>query len=108
VLAGCPAAGDVVLLTDEIAINAIQHSNSGQPGGRFTVTAEICDGVSVRIQVADEGGRWDALRRTPRHASDLLEAGRGLVIVDALATAWGVTGTTAGRVVWAVLNWPPA
>jgi anti-sigma regulatory factor (Ser/Thr protein kinase) len=34
----CPAADDVITLTWELAANAIGHSDSGLPGGQFTIT----------------------------------------------------------------------
>lgn len=53
---GCPAADDVVLMVGEIAANAVLHSRSGQPGGRFTVRVEACPGRWVQVLVDDAGG----------------------------------------------------
>src|SRR5689334_14003187 len=37
---GCPVADDVILLVSELCGNAVLHSRSGGPGGRFTVCVE--------------------------------------------------------------------
>ena len=57
VLDGCPAADEALLCVSELATNAVLHSRSGRPGGRFTVRATMQAG-SVRVEVADEGGPW--------------------------------------------------
>src|ERR1700731_4344146 len=41
-LRGCPAAADVILLTDELVSNALLHSDQGRPRGGFSVRADIC------------------------------------------------------------------
>ena len=56
-LDGCPAADDALLCVSELATNAVVHSRSGRPGGRFTVRAMVRAG-SVRVEVTDEGGPW--------------------------------------------------
>jgi serine/threonine-protein kinase RsbW len=98
-LANCPAADDVLLVCSELAANAVQHSASAQPGGQFTVRAEIRAGESVWIAVEDNGGGWVARTQTG-------ERGRGLLIVDELAACWDVQGDETGRVVCARLDWP--
>jgi serine/threonine-protein kinase RsbW len=40
----CPVLDELVLLTSELATNAILHSRSGGPAGRFTVRATLCPG----------------------------------------------------------------
>jgi anti-sigma regulatory factor (Ser/Thr protein kinase) len=103
ILCGCPAADDVLLAASELAANAVLHSASSQPGGTFTVTAEVSDGSHVRIEVRDDGGPW----RAPGHRGGL--GGRGLDIIATLAASHGVSGDlSAGWTVWAVLPWHPA
>ena len=97
-LDGCPAADDVILCVSELAANAVLHSNSRRPGGTFTVRIASCPGDYIRIEVEDDGGPWIA--RAPDPAS-----GRGLDIIRVLTTEWGITGTPAGRSVWACINW---
>src|SRR6516162_2592781 len=98
-LAGCPAADEVVLCLSELAANAALHSDSRRPGGTFTVRIESRPGAHIRIEVEDDGGPW--LAPAPDPAS-----GRGLEIIGALAAEWGVATGPAGRTVWARFNWP--
>jgi anti-sigma regulatory factor (Ser/Thr protein kinase) len=98
-LAGCPAADEVILCLSELAANAVVHSNSRRPGGTFTIGIESCPGVFIRIEVADDGGPWLAPAPDPC-------SGRGLDIVGALAAEWGVATSAAGRTVWARFDWP--
>lgn len=97
-LGGCPAADDALVCVSELATNAMLHSRSGLPGGRFTVTATVRAG-SVRVEVADEGGPWGQER-----AGDG-QSGRGLLIVGELASRWGREEAGAGRTVWFEIDW---
>src|ERR1017187_2057910 len=105
VLDGGPAAGDAVLCLSELVTNATVHSRSGEPGGRFTVTAAIAGG-RLRVGVRDDGGPWTqpVRGRAGQH-------GRGLLIVGQLADDWGRIGDSAtGWTVWFTmdLDTPPA
>lgn len=100
-LAGYPAADEVILCLSELAANAVLHSDSRKPGGTFTVRIESCPGTHIRIEVKDDGGPW--LAAAPDPAS-----GRGLDIIRVLAADWGVATSSAGRTVWARFNWPAA
>jgi len=101
VLSGFGAAEDIVLCVCELASNAVLHSCSREPGGQFTVRVSVSPGGRIRAEVLDRGGPWN-----PEPARDE-ERGRGLLIVDALATRWGVTGSDAGRSAWLELD-PPS
>ena len=84
------------LLTSELITNALEH-------GTGTITVLVsCEGERVRVAVVDES---DAAP-LPREAGPDDEGGRGLLIVEALAEAWGVDplprGT--GKTVWFVLR----
>jgi serine/threonine-protein kinase RsbW len=94
VLSGFGAAEDIVLCVCELASNAVLHSCSREPGGQFTVRVSVSAGGRIRAEVVDRGGPWK-----PGPAPDE-EHGRGLLIVAALATRWGVTGSEAGRSAW--------
>jgi anti-sigma regulatory factor (Ser/Thr protein kinase) len=100
VLSGFGAAEDIVLCVCELASNAVLHSCSREPGGQFTVRVSVSPAGRIRAEVVDRGGPWQ-----PGPAPDE-EHGRGLLIVDALATRWGVTGSEAGRSAWLELD-PP-
>jgi|SRR5215470_2238658 len=98
-LAGCPAADEVILCLSELAANAVLHSESRRPGGTFTVRIESCPGTHVRIEVEDGGGAWLAPAPDPG-------SGRGLDIIRAIAAEWGIATSSAGRAVWARFDWP--
>lgn len=81
----------MVLVVSELVTNAVLH---GQ--GPVTVKVEQ-DDESVRLAVHDRGA--GAPRRT--HAQPWAASGRGLEIVDSLATDWGTTEVNDGKWVWA-------
>ncbi|MGH3329504.1 MAG: ATP-binding protein [Streptomycetales bacterium] len=84
------------LLTGELASNAVLHTRSGVPGRRFGVVVTITR-AGVRVEVADAGSE-----SAPAVAEEDPEApgGRGLLLVDLTAAAWGVAGDEGGRTVW--------
>jgi serine/threonine-protein kinase RsbW len=100
---GFAAIDEVLLACSELATNAIMHSDSGQPGGRFTVRLAIRQDI-VRVEVLDQGGagpgRRDARRYEGGHPEDASQYGRGLRIVAAITDAWGITGDHEGRTTW--------
>jgi hypothetical protein len=102
ILDGCPLADETILVASELAANAVTHSSSRQPGGRFTVRAAACPGDYIWVEVEDQGGIWAG-----HHPRD----GRphGLDVVQAIAGdgSWGIDGdATLGHVAWARLDWP--
>lgn len=95
-----PDSDSAVLLTSELAANAVQHSRSGKPGGKFTVRAVVKADDYFWVEVADEGGPWTA---QPANG----ERGRGLEIVNALASDWGRDGSPmTGWIIWARIDGP--
>jgi anti-sigma regulatory factor (Ser/Thr protein kinase) len=87
-LAGYPAAGDAIAALNELVTNAVQHSNSGRPGGVLEVGLTVAAG-SVLAEVRDEG----PLAAPPVISRDgFAEHGRGLAIVEALTAMWGSSG----------------
>jgi anti-sigma regulatory factor (Ser/Thr protein kinase) len=95
ILKDCPVADDIVLLVSELSANAVAHSNSREPGGRFIVRLQHVRGEYVCGEVEDEGSDWDGdLGDSARNAS-------GLFIVLNLASSCGVAhGLGRNRVVW--------
>jgi anti-sigma regulatory factor (Ser/Thr protein kinase) len=85
------------LLVTELVTNAILHARS-----TVTVTVER-HGEHVRVAVGDESAR------APRARAHSVEAGtgRGLMIVDKMATRWGVELRDGGKVVWFELSREP-
>ncbi|MFC9592944.1 ATP-binding protein [Streptomyces sp. NPDC056944] len=98
ILWGCgPDIRDTVaLVVSELVTNAVVHTASDR------VVCEIREGEeTLRIAVRDEGGPAGPRIRDCGEE----ERGRGLLIVDALCTAWGAdrTGHGTAQVVWAEL-----
>lgn len=81
--------GELALLTHEIVVNAIAHTDTQ----KLWLTLLVCPDV-IHVQVANEGS-------TKPHVVDpepFAESGRGLRWVDAMSAAWGVGCTTATHV----------
>ncbi|MEU6487293.1 ATP-binding protein [Streptomyces sp. NPDC046887] len=88
-------AGAVELLVSELVTNAVTHS----PGG-LVFFSLVCDAADkVRIEVADHSPGTPVVR----HPGPDAENGRGMLLVSALASAWGTTPLPTGKQVWAEL-----
>ena len=85
---------DAALLVSELVSNAIRHA-----GTEMLVELSIAGSV-VLIAVTD-GSTRPVRART---STPMNEAGRGLLMVDALSTRWGVTAWPTGKRVWAELH----
>ncbi|MGI8451116.1 MAG: ATP-binding protein [Streptosporangiaceae bacterium] len=94
---GFLALDDALVLVSEVASNAVKHTASGD-GGTFEVAVWV-NGGSVRVEIGDQGGASEP-RLADDDPADVLTGGRGLRIVDTLATKWGHAGDELGRVVW--------
>jgi anti-sigma regulatory factor (Ser/Thr protein kinase) len=76
------------LLTSELVTNAVRHGAS-DPNESILLSARRFNGT-VRVEVCDEG--LTAFDADPE-GTDLMEpGGHGLVLVEALAARWGVSG----------------
>ena len=87
--------GDIVeLLTSELVNNAVRHV-----GSSINLRA-LRHGSRIRVEVDD------ASRSTPivRNPQPVETGGRGLLIVDALATEWGTDVHENGKTVWFELD----
>lgn len=78
------------LLANELVANAIAHGE-----GSISLSMVIRDDC-VRVAVTDEGTALPVLRESNPTA----ENGRGLSIVETLATRWGVDPASQGKSVW--------
>lgn len=92
-----PLNSDVELVASELATNAIQHA-----GTDFDVRVELTPGI-VFLEVTDAG------TDTPRQNTELRDdasRGRGLHIVERLATDWGIRRADPGpgKTVWVRLG----
>ena len=80
----------VELLISELVTNAILHA-----GSAVDVSVQRRSG-RLRAEVADGSDK----RPVARGHDDTSTTGRGLELIEALATAWGVTPSAAGKVIW--------
>lgn len=86
---------EVELITSELVTNAIRHG-----GGVTGVSMRAADHV-IRIEVTDAGtGALEV-----REASATAFSGRGLALVDAMSTDWGVFYLPdGGKTVWSEIH----
>lgn len=82
------------LLTSELVTNALRHG-----GGDIRVSLDCADGV-LRVRVRDGSARHPAVRE--HLAGRDADSGRGLLMVEKLATSWGSTPElgSGGKTVW--------
>jgi CheY-like chemotaxis protein len=83
-------ADTITLLLSELVTNAIVHAQAAPD-----VTVRLLPD-RVHVEVAD--ARPEAVHA--QEASDTATSGRGLALVEALATEWGSVTVTGGKVVW--------
>lgn len=83
------------LLTSELVTNAVLHTAPHAVGSELTLIVGRED-HQARIEVHDHH-RALPVRREGTLRS---ESGRGIALVSAMASGWGATPTTAGKVVW--------
>lgn len=88
----------VNLLVTELVTNAIVHAESDAE------VAVVLTPSTLRVEVGDRGGGEAA----PRDAADFDTSGRGMALVDAMASSWGATPRPdGGKVIWFELDRPP-
>ncbi|MDI5964222.1 ATP-binding protein [Streptomyces sp. SL13] len=99
---GVPDLRDTAeLLLSEVVTNALVHTG----GGALLTATLLTQGqrTRLRVEVQDDAPH----RPYPRPASDDASGGRGLLIVRALADAWGVRPQPVGKSVWFELTGDP-
>ena len=102
VVGRCPMLDEAVLLTSELCTNALLHTATGR-GGSFEVTVHRALN-SVRVEVRDDGSKTvPAARSLDQFSVD----GRGLALVELIASLWGQNGDEFGRSVFFELRWGP-
>ncbi|WP_432036635.1 ATP-binding protein [Streptomyces cucumeris] len=103
---GYPPASDtsctVALLVAELASNAVRHGRLPGRDFRLRLVREPSAAPTIRIEVSDSReDRLPAIPPTPVPTPDD-ESGRGLLLVDVLATRWGTAPRSpVGKTVWA-------
>ena len=93
---GSETVDNVRLVVSELATNAVQASSDD-----FTLVVEVHHG-EARVEVADTS---QALPHVEDPSSTDAH-GRGLLLVAAIATDWGVDSRAVGKTVWATLSLP--
>jgi anti-sigma regulatory factor (Ser/Thr protein kinase) len=96
-------AEDIELIVSELVTNSIQAarcaggSDLAAPVVRLWLASDL-HGILIRV--------WDANSQMParQDASPDDESGRGLMLVDCLASEWGAYRKEAGKVVWVILK----
>ena len=83
-------ASEAELLVSELAANAVLHA-----GTPMRVSVLRCD-HHVRVEVRDDDPNLPR-RVTP---DPMAQHGRGVMLVDMLASAWGINGNDRGKTVW--------
>ncbi|MER5741258.1 SpoIIE family protein phosphatase [Streptomyces sp. NPDC002262] len=93
-------ADDAELLTGELLVNVLLHTEGGA-----VLTLEVLPEPvrRVRLSVQDRSSAWPR-RRTPGEAAT---SGRGLLLMDALASRWGVEPRGEGKAVWCEIGPAP-
>ena len=89
---------DAALIVSELVCNAVRHAGT-DIGLTLTARRE-----GLRMEVSD--GSTQPIR--PRIATPADQDGRGLALVDALASHHGVRSSPGGKTVWAELDTPAA
>jgi serine phosphatase RsbU (regulator of sigma subunit)/anti-sigma regulatory factor (Ser/Thr protein kinase) len=86
-------ADDIELAAGEMLVNVLLHTEGGA-----VLTLEVLPEPvrRVRLSVQDRSSVWPR-RRSPGEAAT---SGRGLLMIDALADAWGVEPRGDGKAVW--------
>jgi anti-sigma regulatory factor (Ser/Thr protein kinase) len=97
---GTPLSDAVALIVAELAANAALHGRV--PGRDFELRLRYaCETALVRIEVSDTHPRRPDPTCVVQADADA-EGGRGLHLVEALATRWGVDDRSGpGKTVWA-------
>ena len=97
-LAGSSVADTAILLVSEVVTNAVLHA-----GTAITVAVRV-EPTSVRIEVRDGSVALPSRRRYDEDAA----TGRGLELVELLATSWGTEQERNGKVVWFEVSADPS
>ncbi|GAA1569864.1 ATP-binding protein [Streptomyces globosus] len=93
---------DAAQVVAELAANAVTHGRV--PGRGFRLRLRTGPGPTLRIEVSDT--RAEAVPRCEPSVPDAgAECGRGLLLVSALASRWGIDrGPVPLKTVWAELD----
>ncbi|MGH9298569.1 MAG: ATP-binding protein [Acidimicrobiales bacterium] len=82
---------DLSLVISELVTNAVLHAGT-------EIGLRLVRDETLRLEVSDASGTLPVRRSRPAPSAT---TGRGLQLVDALATRWGVKKSGNGKTVWA-------
>ena len=85
-----PCLEPLLLCLSEVVTNAVLHARTGVSVRAVEV------GLTIRVEVAD-GSRVKPVRRS---FAEISPTGRGLHLLDRLATSWGIDLSPRGKTVW--------
>ena len=90
-----------VLMVSEMVTNALVHTD-----GHALLVAEVTHDAArrLRVEVTDTSDELPHKRRP----GELASSGRGLLLTEMLADAWGVEPRGEGKSIWFELHEPPA
>jgi serine/threonine-protein kinase RsbW len=91
------------LLVSETVTSSLDRARPGPGEGTLVIGYAIVDGW-LRVEVSDDGGPARLRRRV--HGVDA-QSGRGLRLVQTLASRWGVREDPSGRTIWFELDLRP-
>jgi anti-sigma regulatory factor (Ser/Thr protein kinase) len=103
---GSDVSDTVAHVIAELAANAVTHGHV--PGRDFQLRLQLSP-HTVRVEVTDT--RTERQPPTPGQSvppSPESESGRGLLLVQELSQAWGITERSIGKTVWAEVPLPTA
>ena len=98
-LGSSPRVADISLVVSELVTNAVEH---GEPPVMFGIDSSVdtstdANTVRIRVTVSDEGGGEPRVRDAADHAT----GGRGLALVEMLASRWQWRRDGKRLTVWA-------
>ncbi|MFI1713697.1 SpoIIE family protein phosphatase [Streptomyces litmocidini] len=91
-----------VLMVSEMVTNVLVHTD----GDALLVAEVACGEKARRLRVEVSDGSDELPHK--RHPGEMASSGRGLVLMEMLADAWGVDPRGEGKAIWFELNEPEA
>ncbi|MGO4747416.1 ATP-binding protein [Streptomyces sp. 2MCAF27] len=89
---------DMLVIVSELVTNAVRY---GTDAGETILVVVLVSTELVRVEVHDHSRRHPRPKRPGNHS----HGGRGLAVVDAFATCWGVEDQPGGKAIWAEVKW---
>jgi anti-sigma regulatory factor (Ser/Thr protein kinase) len=91
----CSLRDDAELMLSELVTNAVRH----QRDGGIEITAAL-RGPALRVSVTDDSREVPLPHGAVGRAESGAASGRGLFLIEQLATSWGWAPLAHGKVVW--------